>query len=798
MKMTYGEVSGVVCNYLSNAEEAWYNSPGGYSKLYGHLVGCVSAVNDYRCRPNGGAEIVGNRYAFYEMTARNDDVEVVLHYVVARWNGDGFPHMINDVWPRPDSWTQVEQWLEDRAEDQKPLHRSRKKVSLNTLVGLMVPEDVPNRPNHIGQLAARIRTLMTESIPPLRIEEHIGVQAVEDAYVDYGTWCPSCMTGEDDRGKTHCWGTNPKQCRLITLHNESSDSKFARVLLFRPLSSLEVAADDAPIGAGWYYGRIYANQNGVGGVNDQRTIAVVRTHLESMGVLDVSLAHDGIVPLKMVEYSPFVDKGYLVMNSGRTQLVWASKGHDNGNETLKRWVALHHRYEYVESVTDGSGFGNHMEEEGDECACCSSRFDAESEGAYVEGYGSVCPGCIEDGDTFVFTVDEEYRHRDEVVELAASKFSTGYRSGLSIHPGSGAYVSSHRRYVHLYPLNGSSMISVQLTTVEIDGDTYKVPSCETVTSLAGDTVWGADASYEEVSKKLVIDDNNRFSIVDVETGIVQEEDVIEFEGENVWIGELPVGSVPELHRDEYRDLCVRHSPDLLSYFMYKYGTAWVATSSGGTVTWSSSPQLAVGDRYRGRGMPMFCKLSIGMQFNVNTTTVNTISIDNVEITYNSDKYDQTTLYDVYGNYNGYAVNTSPWNWAGRMMLESARCCVRNKREPSCDTGIYLCMYDRNGAPHTYQRINRVITCGGTHLMLNYSGDICGIWCSSYSNECRPLHVNDLNNELRSAVEMYNVSHSLLALDSVASLVVGINDLGYSTHPLRSTGAFARTAEGANV
>ena len=628
-------------------------------------LGQISHVRDYECRPNGGEPIKGDRHTFYELLPNEQGHEVVLHSFIlpSEEGGCQFPLKMEGVWPYPKNWEQLEGCM---LRQYTPLHRTRKKVTLLGFIGMLYPSDYPNRSTEIEWFSKRIGTLLTGKIPPLVLREYKTCAEITTAYYEFDRWSHSCMTGDESQ-YTEFWGTNGKQCRLVELRVEDGDDPVARCLVFRPMESTltSKAPDDADLGEGWYYGRIYGSTRNVV-MSTTRCVEVAIAHLESIGIKSVDLRPAGVVPLTVTEYSPYIDKGVVFWSSSNDTAVWASCE----NDTVTRWRRLNDGVRCLESFTDGSGFGNTRFDS--VCSCCDSQYDSEEGGAYVEDYGSVCDCCLESSDRFVLDMNGDWRDSDNCYRFV-SKFFSQYSHNAADRGCSyedALFVNSGSRRINLFR-QGIRHVVVLEEVEYHDGETIYCPDDETEELEDGTTVWRYDPDLVTVSRKLIWDSVlMKIFIEDIEAtpalkqGCVKVGEEWMIDGTTLRLDQIDGFRFQTVAFGDRLTIVAYKDSDPLINRWYKYGnhTVGVNTMLNNLVVYSSItryiaiPDLpanapVVGSTHNGDGMPLSVR--------VNNCPIRIDSmVQRRPFTFNS--LEVRTGKDVdgrwyYGNVNGYAM-----------------------------------------------------------------------------------------------------------------------------------------------
>lgn len=263
--------------------------------------------------------------------------------------------------------------------DGKIVKRTRRTLNASRWFSLMFDADDPNRSSKIEDAVENLRLSFIKS--SCIHEEYTGEEVSRLYESEFNGQSSSCMTG-DEPGLTHIWGSNPGALRLIVIKN---NEKFvARCLVFRPNEETKISNDtSSPIGAGWYYGRIYGHKT------DEDAADQAASYLRSIGLLPVPQSPDKKwIWLKMGEdkLCPYVDKGLLCFDGD--DVVWY---YHTKPAIFSRWQ------DADVYLTDGSGFGT----ERSSCCHCEERCQTDDM-IYVEHYGDVCDDCINNSDQFVY------------------------------------------------------------------------------------------------------------------------------------------------------------------------------------------------------------------------------------------------------------------------------------------------------------------------------------------------------------------------------------------------------------
>lgn len=696
------------------------------------VLGQTGVVHNYRCRPNGGDEIVGSRYTYYELVDEDGEPKAVLHsFVLPEGCGDNYPYLLEHEYPRPVSYKATEEILLAKY---TPLHRSRKKVRLSELCGYFFSEQDERRSTLVGLMTARLDLLMRETIPTIVIDEITGGRNVVEAYDGFEDWCSSCMTGSDSE-YVEIWGTNPKQCRLLVLREEENNETLARVLVFRPETTTLSIEDsnkleDLPLGPGWYYGRIYPDRR-MRSPNrtEQRCSGIAAAHLESIGIKSLNAQPTGIVPLRLTEYSPYIDWGRIYWCSSTEKVIWAQR---TDNPTLHQWKATVTRPREIESFTDGSGFGNSRETH--TCTCCDNGYDGEEEGAYVENYGSVCQSCLDDNGSFVVddrgewqTTDNCYRFMSR--DLAATCLSYRSEGGTDLDDNVWIVNSSTSTRVVERRTGGTwTTVRIPITTVDFEDEVVFVPSTEAVQLSNDEWAWAHDESLMTVTKELVLKDDGRLHVEDLDeeehtrqSECVKVDDTWVLDSSGVhWLSD---GRFTLTTGDRWVDVAV------VGYGrpgckMLKYANWYVLVDSDDIVLHCGIPDYhrdsvpanapKTGEYWSGRGYPIrIGARSMPMPFVGSGTTVHQSVWDN---TFGRDIH----VSWCYGNTDGYAVtDDSNWLRAFSHMLLTQKTFYQSKD----DVKIAFVNEDGNVVRHVHT--SGYISCGNLTLFVSSRGLIEG-------------------------------------------------------------------------
>jgi hypothetical protein len=729
-----------------------------YSKKWAlWALGQTGVVLNYRCRPNGGDEVVGSRYTYYELIEEDGEPKAVLHsFVLPSDSGDNYPHLLEHVYPRPVSYEATEEILLAKY---NPLHRSRKKVRLSELCGYFFSEEDERRSTLVGLMAARLDLLMRETIPTIVIDEITGGRNVVEAYDRFDDWCSSCMTGCDSE-YVEIWGTNPKQCRLLVLREEENNETLARVLVFRPETTTLSIVDskqleDLPLGPGWYYGRIYPDRR-LRSPNrtEQRCMGIAAAHLESIGVKSLNAQPTGIVPLRLTEYSPYIDWGRIYWCSSTEQVVWAQT--IDNNPTLQRWKATVTRPREIESFTDGSGFGNSRETH--TCSCCDCGYDGEEEGAYVDGYGSVCQSCLDDSDSFVIDDQGEWRTADNCHQFMSQEHAS---TCLSYRSAGGTYLDDNVWIVNratstrvIVRQTGGTWTSTRVTIIPVtfNDETVYVPQSEAVQLSNDEWAWTHDESLMTVSKRIVLKDNGRLHVEDLdEEEYTKQDECVRVD--DTWV--LDSTGIYWLKESGFvlttgdRSVHVRSvAANRSGCKVCKYGNWYVLIDSDSVVVHAGISEHhrddlpanapKTGEYWSGRGYPIrIVSRVMPMPFVGSSTTVHQ------SIWANEFGRDVTVSW-CHGNHDGYAVtDDSNWMRAFSLMLLNQKTFVQSHEE------LKVAFVNTTGAVVRRAYTSGYLSCGNLTLFLNarglieggtfyLGGDMIAVDVSSFNETLRAL------------------------------------------------------------
>jgi hypothetical protein len=741
-------------------ESAWYSK-----KWSLEILGQTGVVHNYRCRPNGGDEVVGSRYTYYELIEEDGEPKAVLHsFVLPADSGDNYPYLLEHEYPRPVSYKATEEILLAKY---NPLHRSRKKVRLSELCGYFFSEEDERRSTLVGLMAARLDLLMRETIPAIVIDEITGCRDTVNAYDSFEDWCNSCMTGSDSE-YTEIWGTNPKQCRLLVLREEENNETLARVLVFRPATTTLTLDDskqleDLPLGPGWYYGRIYGDKR-LRSPNrtEQRCMGIAAAHLESIGIKSLNAQPTGIVPLRLTEYSPYIDWGRIYWCSSTEEVVWAQS---IDNPTLQRWKATVTRPREIESFTDGSGFGNNRETH--TCTCCENGYDGEEEGAYVQHYGNVCQGCLDDNSNFVVDDQGEWQTTDNChrfMSLTCSAANLGWRSndrGTDLDDGVYIHNSAHSTRVSRRNNGTWTTVRIEIVAVVFDDETVFVPSDEALELPSGEWAWVHDESLVTVTKELVLNDKGNLVLKDLdeETRTV-DNDCIKVD--DVWV--LDSTDIFWLSRSGHtlRDVgrCVtvqENANSRVGVKLLKYGARHVLLDAEDIVVFNDMPNFdaselphgapRVGQYWNGRGFPVrIGARSMPMPLCGSRTVVN-------QCIWSNQFGKGVTVGWCYGNTNGYAIaDDSNWLSAFTRML------IKNDTFSQSEVDVQVAFVNTSGSVVRRAYTAGYISCGNLTLFIGSRGSIEG---ATYylGGEMVAIDVSCLGGELRTLCQAYNWGRS---------------------------------------
>lgn len=751
-------------------------------------LGQVAFVKNYEARPNGGEPVQGSRYTFYEFAKENDTDIVILHsFVLPVEEGSSqFPCKMEGVWPCPKTYAGLEESL---LAQYTPLHRTRKKVSLLAFIGMLYPADYPERSTAIEWMEKRVRTLLTGNIPPLVLEEYKTSAQVMSAYEEFDRWSHSCMTGDESQ-YTEIWGTNGKQARLIALKDEQNDEYVARCLVFRPCETTlnmrdAKALEDKDLGSGWYYGRIYGStRNSM--MSTSRCMDVAISHLESIGLRSVDLCPEGVVPLTVTEYSPYIDKGLVLWYDNLA--VWAA----SENKTIARWRAMcGGRVSFLESYTDGSGFGNSRYDS--TCTCCDDRYNSEDDGAYIEDYGSVCGCCLENNDDFVLDYEGTYRHADNCCRFVSRVYTTGVCSGTRSGGTSyddGVWVRDNATTIRLWVNN--EMQRVRLSSVDWnDGFSVYCPSDEVIETINGEDAWIGDPSLVDVYHKIVYA-NERLCIEEIEPNRMSA-------GSGIKIDKTWYYNDTKMHLDTSMMKFVRcgsHIEGVTSddrrvdrwhrYEAYTIGSeantlvVHYSTIPPHRLETLSSDCPKIGEQYNGKGSPLEVRV-ITTPIRLYGSIHGTVSISFAHLDVNFGKDVNNTRWYC-GNINGYSVydDTSMGACLSRAMA-------------SCDQQHFpltTALYGNDNTVIGMQSASGCIVLSNVCVTTDSFGRIIAAGIRT-GNDIRFVAVAHMFTELQNAVLEYNNSTGR-TMESLTNVLKHFEPLGLPSahhhydHPLLSS------------
>lgn len=431
--------------------------------------GCYRQINNYEFRPGGGDPVVGTRFEYPEFVVDSElTISVVNHAFVVK--ADRMYDYITVMKERANMrgitcWQDVEKThADDHVIPDMVLGRIRKNMSFSSFVRGLIPQS-DQHGTQTQCVCDAIKRVVGVNVSMLTMEHFTGRDLVQwyRKFDDPGpNWSHSCMTG-GNASYTEIWGTAPKQLRLAVV----SDCKgpIARSLIFNPSTQDAVNLGDPVVGPGWFYGRVYPM-----GEND--CLPVIKTEkaislMESMGLADVSSPacnNGGWVSLKLTDESPYIDRGHIMHNPNSDGALWIP----DDSQHISRFQRT--GYHIIDSCTDGSGFHSG---EMSHCSCCEDDVDSEDI-TYVESYGDVCSGCLDNG-SFHTVIGGDWRHEDDVIEIRSNNYSDIDEE----------YVATNCRSVYS---NGSGE-RVRLTRVEGDNGSLLVPTNEVIVLWDGENIW---------------------------------------------------------------------------------------------------------------------------------------------------------------------------------------------------------------------------------------------------------------------------------------------------------------------
>lgn len=401
MKITFNDVA----TFMS--EEGLFTKDCELSIAYPQY-GCF-ATSAWQGKNRAGQELKGIAFFFPEFVQGEDGPLVNNHMVLLRDEEHKFT-MLDEISKAPnfpESWDQVEALIANMSD--APLHRSVKNnLPISRWVSSSTKEWSASTCSYSAPSGTAIQRLSDSICSHFKFEGHkfdylwLTGEDIVDAYAGWDSVSESCMTGEHRASQTAVWGTNGNQCRLLVV--KDGETEIARCLCYRPCDSLEPSDETVEFGPGWFYGRIYPIVGGSSTIGRDRRVSAASAWIKQRGLLELKYNQTGYVPLKVTEFAPYIDRGYIftVSNAIGRKAIWSMQ--DAINDPGVRWSA-------IDNDQYGGGFGRSNSEGDTRCACCDCEC-WEEDSTYVEDTGTVCSSCIEGGD-YVLCVDDCTRHIDE-------------------------------------------------------------------------------------------------------------------------------------------------------------------------------------------------------------------------------------------------------------------------------------------------------------------------------------------------------------------------------------------------
>lgn len=560
--------------------------------------GCISKIiHDFTCRPNGGAEVKGTRYEFPEFVVDGDSATVTVHHVV--WNevGDITCLLWSPSGGYYKTWAEVEKAIEGHV---NVLHRSKKSgLSVSRFVTSMCPSGDSTT---ISRATESILRKLRCKVETLKVEWLTGDDLVQ-WYEENDATSHSCMTGSRCES-VRSWASNPNQIRLAVF--SADDEAVARCLCFRPAASTDALTDELPFGPGWFFGRMYRVAHRGTQVFDGVERAIAFCERSGLLTIDHQACKDGCVPMKMSEFAPYIDRGmifYKTTNIG-SKMIYLPPSSTRISE-FEDWRE-------TENNQWGNAWGRRFEEDEPDacCTCCDEGCDSE-ETVYVEGYGSVCPSCIESGD-FQYCIDNCYRHNDDCVRVVSENYRITH-----------AYAQSGRNAIRVYCINNTSSMGEYIryvsATIDENGEEGYVPESEVVLDEHNSIrFWKKlvdDGTYMPVNKELSISQTGwkidvcpTQYVSRVECATVRGADGVEFlaslaSSSFSWHERVLLCStvipvvVIEQRNNAMRCLWIEREGRIVRFQRIGGETVLMDyTDANGTVIWASSDRIAVGSR----------------------------------------------------------------------------------------------------------------------------------------------------------------------------------------------------------
>jgi len=553
-------------------------------------------IQDFTCRPNGGAEVKGTRYEFPEFVVEGESATVTLHHVV--WNDE--VDIIAALWAPGggyyQTWEEVAKALEGHP---NILHRSKKSgLSVSRFVTSMCPSGDSTT---ISRATESILRKLRCKVEELKVDWLTGDDLVQ-WYGDNDATSHSCMTG-DRCESVRSWASNPNQIRLAVF--KDGDEVIARCLCFRPATSLDALTDELPFGAGWYFGRVYAVRARSSQTFDGVERAIAFCERKGLLTIDHQACRDGVVPMKMSEFAPYIDRGmifYKTTNIG-SKMIYLPPSSTRIDE-FEGWRE-------TENNQWGNAWGRRLEQDEPDacCTCCDEGCDSE-ETVYVEGYGSVCPSCLDNGD-FQFCTDNCYRHNDDCSRIVSEQYRISQE-----------YAQAGRNAMRVYCINKTSNMGEYVrfvsATIGSDGEDGYVPDTEVVEDdHNASRIWKKlvdDGTYVRINKELSVSPSG-WKVEDTAVQYVSRDECTTFRsnGEEFLVA-LASGAfswhertllcstmipvvVLEHHNSAMRCLWIQREGAIVRFQRIGSDTVLVDfPTSASSVIWSSSDRILLGSR----------------------------------------------------------------------------------------------------------------------------------------------------------------------------------------------------------
>jgi hypothetical protein len=573
-----------------------YNNVAGTYNLTTLLYGTVSKIiTDFTCRPNGGAEVKGTRYEFPEFVVDGDSATVTLHHVVWNdveditgllWSSNGGYHQ---------TWDLIEKALEGH---RSVLHRSKKSgLSVSRFVTSMCPSGDSIT---ISRATESILRKLRCRIEELKVNWLTGDDLV-NWYGDNDATSHSCMTG-DRCESVRSWASNSSQIRLAVFSD--GDEVIARCLCFRPATSLDALTDELPFGPGWYFGRVYAVRTMRSQTVDGVERAIAFCERKGLLTIDHQACKDGVVPMKMSEFAPYIDRGmifYKNTNIG-SKMIYLPPSSTRISE-FEDWRE-------TENNQWGNAWGRRLDQDEPTACCCSCDEGCDSEETvYVEGYGDVCPSCLDDGN-FQYCVDNCYRHNDDCSRVVSQQYRIAHE-----------YAQAGRSSLRVYCVNNTSNMGEYIRYVSAVispcGEEGYVPEAEAVLDEHnGIRLWKKlvdDGTYKQVTKSLSItmhgwcvedcppeyvsqDERARVRLNGEEIDVSLACGAFTWQERNMLCSTLiPVVVLPD-HRANLTCLWIEREGRTLRYQRIGGELVLIDYNNDGLICWSSTARIEVGSR----------------------------------------------------------------------------------------------------------------------------------------------------------------------------------------------------------